>query len=45
MKLLADLIDSLIVLLPQHQKHEVLGVGQTDPVEPGLVHPVEGLGD
>ncbi len=34
---LADFLDRAIVFLPEHQKHEVLRIGQAQPLKQGLV--------
>ena len=39
----AEFADRLIVLRPQCQHDEILGIGQADVVEQRLIDPIEGM--
>ncbi|MGY4381003.1 hypothetical protein ACVWZ3_008642 [Bradyrhizobium sp. i1.3.6] len=42
-QLFADVLDRHVVALPQHKHHQILRVGQAEPVQQRLVDPVEGM--
>ncbi|MGY3032283.1 hypothetical protein ACVIIV_001453 [Bradyrhizobium sp. USDA 4354] len=42
-QLLADFLDRHVVAFPQHQHHQILRIGQAEPIEQRLVDAVEGV--